>query len=205
MAEITQKENPPNFRDEASVYAACANGMADAALSPAVRSLIQLTVALTVPSVKASREALRLARTVATDDQINSAVAVASTMRAGAATAYGRLVFKYIDALSTDHLQCDREYMKHFRGAAPDLFTDWRRFMTAAHGSSCLSERDEELIAIACAAVSRCVYCLETHGQKAIKAGATAGEIAVAIHLAIAGSAEATLVDFSDISTPADA
>lgn len=194
-------ENIPHFEDCLASYVEAAGTAGGTSLAPELCALIRVAVTLTVPSMTAAKNALEVAKNAASDEQISGAVAIAAMMRAGAATAYGRLVFKYIGDARSGEPRPDRAFMEDLRAANPDLFKTWQAFMGAAHGASSLSEKEEELIAIACAAVSRCVYCLEVHGRKAEKAGASAQEIGEAVHLAIAHSAEAALMDFALVSS----
>lgn len=50
---------------------------------------------------------------------------------------------------------------------------------------SFLDVKTKELIAIACSVLMRCQFCVETHSQRAVAAGATKEEIAEAISVAM--------------------
>lgn len=50
---------------------------------------------------------------------------------------------------------------------------------------SFLDVKTKELIAISCSVLMRCQYCVETHSQRAVAAGATKEEIAEAISVAM--------------------
>jgi AhpD family alkylhydroperoxidase len=56
-----------------------------------------------------------------------------------------------------------------------------------------LSGKVKELIAIGAAHITRCPYCINSHVQKAKKAGATDEEIAEAVFVGIAMSAGAAV------------
>lgn len=56
-----------------------------------------------------------------------------------------------------------------------------------------LSIKSKELIAVACAHVTRCPYCIEAHAKRARTTGASDQEIAEAIFIATAMSAGASL------------
>jgi AhpD family alkylhydroperoxidase len=50
---------------------------------------------------------------------------------------------------------------------------------------SYLDSKTKELIAISCSVLMRCQFCVETHSQRAVAAGATKEEIAEAISVAM--------------------
>jgi AhpD family alkylhydroperoxidase len=50
---------------------------------------------------------------------------------------------------------------------------------------SFLDVKTKELIAISCSVIMRCQFCIETHAQRAVAAGATKEEIAEAISVAM--------------------
>jgi AhpD family alkylhydroperoxidase len=50
---------------------------------------------------------------------------------------------------------------------------------------SYLDVKTKELIAISCSVLMRCQFCIETHSQRAVAAGATKEEIAEAISVAM--------------------
>lgn len=74
------------------------------------------------------------------------------------------------------------EVMKAFLDADAKVFAD---------GS--LDKKAKELIAVACAHITRCPYCIDAHVKAAKTAGATDEQIAEAVFVSIAMSAGAAL------------
>jgi AhpD family alkylhydroperoxidase len=60
-----------------------------------------------------------------------------------------------------------------------------------------LSRKTKELIAVACAHMTRCPYCIDEHTKQAVEAGASEAEIAEAIMVAVALSMGAPLAHSS--------
>ena len=56
-----------------------------------------------------------------------------------------------------------------------------------------ISKKNKELIAIACAHITHCPYCIDGHVKRAKEMGVTDGEIAEAIFVAIAMAAGASI------------
>jgi AhpD family alkylhydroperoxidase len=74
-----------------------------------------------------------------------------------------------------------------------DLFGSFFAFDQKVFADGSLSIKTKELIAIGCAHVTRCPYCIDGHVKRARKAGATDEEIAEAIFVGIAMSAGASI------------
>jgi AhpD family alkylhydroperoxidase len=184
-------------------YASDVERIASESLSPRLAALIKLAVALSIPNREMVVECLQQARKIASDVDIAEAAASACGLKAGAATAYGRLVFKYLDPEShvddpadkRTQIQKDRALMTQLRQGSPDAFEAAQR-RASDSAKKALTIKEYELIAIACASVSQCVYCLEGHGGAARKAGATDREVADTLHLAISGRTSASLAEF---------
>ncbi|MBM7365533.1 carboxymuconolactone decarboxylase family protein [Gordonia hydrophobica] len=93
----------------------------------------------------------------------------------------------------------DMKYLPELRKAAPDEFKAWVAFdAIVAREDGAIPRKYRELIAIASATVTQCVYCLNAHTAAAKKAGATREEVAEAGLLAAAlragaGGTHATL------------
>jgi AhpD family alkylhydroperoxidase len=66
----------------------------------------------------------------------------------------------------------------------PEILQAFMDFDSKVFADSALSTKIKELIAVACAHVTQCPYCIEAHTKKAKKAGATEVEIAEAIFVA---------------------
>lgn len=188
------------------VYAAKIERIASESLSHRLTALIKLAISLSIPNREWVSHCLREAKDVASDADIGDAVFAASGMKAGAATAYGRLVFKYLDPNGVvdsgkTQFQSDRALMTQFRTASPAAFDAWQQRMGKS-ARVVLSDKEYELICIACSTVSQCVYCLEYHGGLARKAGATDREVADTLHLAISMRAVAGLVEWQACCIP---
>ena len=74
-----------------------------------------------------------------------------------------------------------------------DLFNSFVTFDQKVFEEGTLSVKVKELVAVACAHITRCPYCIDNHIQKAKQAGATDEEIAEVIFVAMAMSAGASL------------
>jgi alkylhydroperoxidase/carboxymuconolactone decarboxylase family protein len=66
----------------------------------------------------------------------------------------------------------------------PEVLQAFMDFDGKVFAEGALSAKDKELIAIACAHITQCPYCIEAHTKKAKKAGAEEAEIAEAIFVA---------------------
>jgi AhpD family alkylhydroperoxidase len=83
--------------------------------------------------------------------------------------------------------------MGKFAELKPDLLGAFMNFNTKAFEDGALSAKMKELIAIACAHITRCPYCIDGHVKGAREAGATDEEIAEAIVVAVAMNAGAPM------------
>jgi alkylhydroperoxidase/carboxymuconolactone decarboxylase family protein len=66
----------------------------------------------------------------------------------------------------------------------PEILQAFMDFDGKVFAEGALSTKIKELIAVACAHVTQCPYCIEAHTKKAKKAGASDGEVAEAIFVA---------------------
>ncbi|MBB5499352.1 carboxymuconolactone decarboxylase family protein [Paraburkholderia sp. MM5384-R2] len=186
-------------------YATDVQRNAAANLTPRLTALVRLAIALSIPNRDMARNAIEHARTVASDGEIAETVFVACELKAGAATAYGRLAFKFTDPSgcgndSHDPAQ-DRVYMRDFEKADPEAFASLiHRIKTAHNPNSRLTTREYELIAVACATISRCIYCIEKHSRDAKQAGATDRDLADVVHLVIASRVDGTLEEWNAVA-----
>lgn len=73
-----------------------------------------------------------------------------------------------------------------------DLFASFVTFNQKVFEEGTLSVKVKELIAVACAHITRCPYCIDSHVQKAKQAGATDEEISEVIFVAVAMNAGAS-------------
>ena len=85
------------------------------------------------------------------------------------------------------HDENDLKLLKDMSKLAPTEFTAWvnlDRIVAREDGN--IPRKYRELIAIAVAHTTQCVYCIEVHTKAAKKAGATKEEVAEAVLLAAA-------------------
>ena len=76
---------------------------------------------------------------------------------------------------------------------APEATTAFWAYDKAALADGAIPKKYKELMAIAVALTTQCVYCIELHRQAALKAGVTEQELAEAVHVAGALRAGAAL------------
>jgi len=82
---------------------------------------------------------------------------------------------------------------------APATMAAFSRFADAAMAAGALSVKTKELIAVAVAHVTQCIYCLELHLGKARKAGATDEELVEAAFVAATIRAGGALMHMTHI------
>ncbi len=83
-----------------------------------------------------------------------------------------------------------------------EIMQPYMRFYKATYERGYLDRKTKELVAIAASLVSGCKGCLEGHLKKAIKSGATRGEISETIAITLGVNA-AAIVDRSDLAAAA--
>ncbi len=84
---------------------------------------------------------------------------------------------------------------KHFQKLMelnPDLFGSFVTFNQKVFEEGTLSVKMKELVAVACAHITRCPYCIDGHIKNAKRAGATDAEIADVVFVAVAMNAGAS-------------
>jgi AhpD family alkylhydroperoxidase len=89
----------------------------------------------------------------------------------------------------------NKDGVKHFQKLMelnPDLFTSFLTFNQKVFEEGDLSVKMKELVAVACAHITRCPYCIDGHIKKAKQAGATDKEIAEVVFVAVAMNAGAS-------------
>ena len=86
--------------------------------------------------------------------------------------------------MSTD----DREYMRNYKTASPELLKAYAGFTNAVFAEDGLEipKKYRELMAVSVAISSQCQYCIDAHTKSAARAGASEAEIAEAIWVAAA-------------------
>jgi len=90
--------------------------------------------------------------------------------------------------------------VKSYALVEPEIMQPYMRFYKATYERGHLDRKTKELIAIAASLVSGCKGCLEGHLKKAVKFGATRGEISETIAVTLGVNA-AAIVDRSDIAS----
>jgi AhpD family alkylhydroperoxidase len=82
----------------------------------------------------------------------------------------------------------DRTYTRVYKSETPDILQSFLRFDEAvfAEDGREIPLKFRELIAVAVGISTQCVYCIDGHTQRALKAGATQGELAEAAWVATA-------------------
>jgi AhpD family alkylhydroperoxidase len=87
----------------------------------------------------------------------------------------------------SDHIEpSDRQYMRNYKTASPELlkaYTDFSGAVFAEEGRE-IPKKYRELMAVAVSISKQCPYCIEAHTKAAVKAGATETEVAEAIWVA---------------------
>jgi AhpD family alkylhydroperoxidase len=82
----------------------------------------------------------------------------------------------------------DRAYTKVYKQQAPDIldaFNGFDRAVFASEGRQ-IPLKYRELIALGVAVTTQCAYCIDTHSNNAVKAGASQAELAEAAWVAAA-------------------
>jgi len=77
---------------------------------------------------------------------------------------------------------------------SPDTVKGYQTLSAAAQKSKLLDDKTRELIALAVAVTTRCDGCIAVHSKRALETGASKGEIAEALGVAVALNAGAALV-----------
>jgi AhpD family alkylhydroperoxidase len=80
------------------------------------------------------------------------------------------------------------------RKANPAAAKGFDAMRAASHGRGALDEKTRELIAVAVAVTKQCEPCIASHVSKAVKAGATAEELADALGVAMTINAGSSYV-----------
>ena len=86
------------------------------------------------------------------------------------------------------HDPSDKKYARQIRNGAPDAFAALMAFDEAAlrRPGMAIPRKYVELMALAVALTTQCVYCIDAHTKAAAAEGATEAEISEAIFIAVA-------------------
>ncbi len=85
-----------------------------------------------------------------------------------------------------------RQQREYLRSLKKDYLDAWGAFNTKVFEKGVISKKNKELIAIACAHITHCPYCIDGHVRRAKEMGVTDEEIAEAIFVAMAMAAGAS-------------
>lgn len=88
-----------------------------------------------------------------------------------------------------DHLDAAKKF-REGSGEISDYYKSWKESIS---DESVFDDGMRELIALSAAAATQCRYCVHTHGQKAVKHGATQEEVSQVIQIASQVRAGATM------------
>ena len=74
----------------------------------------------------------------------------------------------------------DRAYNRVYKAETPDILRAWVDFDSAVFASEGreIPLKFRELIALAVGITTQCTYCIDSHAQKAVRAGASEAELA---------------------------
>ncbi|WP_434034851.1 carboxymuconolactone decarboxylase family protein [Cupriavidus sp. a3] len=185
-----------------------ASGDTDGALSPRQRVLVRIAIAVAIPCREMLRTCRSEAEGILAREEIEQAVSVATALRAGAAVAYGRLAYKYLNgdadgaavSSAVSEIKRDRELMTQFRRSSPGDFDRLTKMLGEMHKDGLpLSKLDYELLAIGCSTITQCVYCMERHVDAARALGVLPSQIAQVVHLAVSARIEASFLAAEEI------
>ncbi len=93
------------------------------------------------------------------------------------------------DPMDEDHMHA----AKLFKQGSGDIADDYKQWEESIRENTGFDDTTRELLALAAAASTQCSYCVHTHGQKAIKHGATREQVAETIQIASQVRAGATM------------
>lgn len=131
-----------------------------------------------------------------TFEEIAEAIHVATALKAGAAFAHG---LNALNAYSTESESQSLYHTSHtarFKELAnsnKNTFLSFHTFDQKALNSGVLTKKEKELIAIACAHITACPYCIEAHVKAAKAEQISFEEISEAIFVAVALNAGAAM------------
>lgn len=180
----------------------------DEALTLRQRALVRIAIAVAIPCKDMLRICKSEAEEIVAREEIEQAVSVATALRAGAAVAYGRLAYKYLNgeadgaavSSAVSEIKKDRELMTQFRRSSPADFERLTKMLGEMHKDGLpLSKLDYELLAIGCATITQCVYCMEHHINAARALGIQPSQVAQVVHLAVSARIEASFLAAEEI------
>ena len=182
-------------------FADTATGKKDGAIAPRWREAIAIAVALTTQCAYCLETHTAKAKALGVSSQeLAEIVYITAALRAGAGAAHGMMAMKLFERAGNPvtagdatgstqyHESSDRSFAKQLREAAPEEFAAYRSFSDTAVGrkDGAIAPKFRELIAIAVALTTQCVYCLESHTAKAKGLGVTKEELAETVYVVAA-------------------
>lgn len=91
--------------------------------------------------------------------------------------------------IDEDHMHASKIFQEN-SGEMMDTYKSWKR---SIRDETDFDDKTRELLGLAAAAAVQCQYCVHTHGQKALKHGATEKEVSDVIQIASQVKAGATM------------
>jgi AhpD family alkylhydroperoxidase len=82
----------------------------------------------------------------------------------------------------------DRAYTRDYKQSTPDILAAFNEFNSSVFATDGreIPLKFRELIALAVSITTQCTYCIDSHSQAAVRAGASQGELAEAAWVATA-------------------
>ncbi|MFT9846290.1 carboxymuconolactone decarboxylase family protein [Aneurinibacillus sp. REN35] len=130
-----------------------------------------------------------------TKEEMAEAIMVATALKAGSALAHSVNALNAYDNRSDDELYRSAYFqrMSELASLQADEFSAFLAFDQMALQDGVIGRREKELIAVACAHVTGCPYCIDLHTKAAKKEGISIEELAEAIMVATALKAGSAL------------
>lgn len=181
-------------------FADIAVGREDGAIATRWREVIAIAVALTTQCAYCLETHTAKAKALGVSAaELAELVYITAALRAGAGAAHGMMAMKLFERASDVgsagvanethyHESSDRAFAKLLRQAAPEEFAAYRKFsdVTVGRQDGAIEPKYREIVAIAVALTTQCVYCLESHTAKAQSLGVTKEEIAETVYVVAA-------------------
>ncbi|WP_085991029.1 carboxymuconolactone decarboxylase family protein [Oceanobacillus senegalensis] len=121
-------------------------------------------------------------------EEVAEAIFVATALKAGSSAAHGVSALNAYDGKGDDELYKASYFarLKEFAELNGETFKAFIDFDQKSIKAQNITEKDKELIAVACAHTTGCAYCIDLHTKNAKKTGASLEEISEAIFVAVA-------------------
>ncbi|WP_156289328.1 carboxymuconolactone decarboxylase family protein [Oceanobacillus salinisoli] len=121
-------------------------------------------------------------------EEVAEAIFVATALKAGSSAAHGVNALNAFDGQGDEELYKASYFarIKEFAELNGETFKAFMDFDQKSIKAQNLTEKEKELIAVACAHTTGCAYCINLHTKNAKKTGASLEEISEAIFVATA-------------------